>query len=251
MMHPAHFSDYIVYVDESGNASLKSIDPAFPVFALVFCIFRKEAYASEIVPAIQRFKFEHFGHDAVILHEHEIYRQHTPFRFLKEPTRRAVFLAELDRIVRAADFTVVAAVIDKAKLVRRHGRRGRDPYELALLFCMERTQAFLTEVGEVRRRTHIVVEQRGGGDDARLALAFRGIASGDNHWGSPLDLELVLASKRINSAGLQLADLIARPIARHVVNPGQRNRAYDTISTKLRRGPDGGTAGWGLKTYPE
>lgn len=251
MMHPDRFSDYIVYVDESGNASLKSIDPAFPVFALVFCIFRKESYTSEVVPAIQRFKFEHFGHDAVILHEHEIYRQHPPFQFLKEPARRTAFLAGLDHIVRASDFTVVAAVIDKAKLVRRHGRRGRDPYELALLFCMERAQAFLTEAGQVARRTHVVVEQRGGGDDARLALAFSRITGGENHWGSPLDLELATAPKQINSAGLQLADLIARPIARHVINPGQRNRAYDAISTKLRRSPDGGTVGWGLKRYPE
>jgi hypothetical protein len=31
-------SDYIIYVDESGDHSLTSIDPQFPVFTLAFCI---------------------------------------------------------------------------------------------------------------------------------------------------------------------------------------------------------------------
>ena len=249
-MYAEAFSDYIVYVDESGNSSLKSIDAAFPVFALVFCIFHKEAYASDVVPAIQRFKFEHFGHDAVILHEHDIYRQNPPFQFLKDSARRNAFLAGLEHIVQTSEFTVVAAVIDKAALVRKHGRRGRDPYGLALQFCMERAHAFLAEHGQTGRRTHVVVEQRGGGDDAQLALAFQGIRSGANHWGEVLDLELVTASKKINSAGLQLADLIARPIARHVVNPAQPNRTYDVIAAKLRQSPDGRAMGWGLKIYP-
>ena len=33
------FSDYIVYVDESGDHSLESIDINYPVFVLAFCIF--------------------------------------------------------------------------------------------------------------------------------------------------------------------------------------------------------------------
>jgi hypothetical protein len=34
-------SDFIIYVDESGDHSLESIDPDYPVFVLSFCIFRK------------------------------------------------------------------------------------------------------------------------------------------------------------------------------------------------------------------
>lgn len=35
------FSDYIVYVDESGDHSLDSINSEYPLFVLSFCIFRK------------------------------------------------------------------------------------------------------------------------------------------------------------------------------------------------------------------
>lgn len=38
---PRRFSDYVVYVDESGDHSLASIDPDYPVFVLTLCVFHK------------------------------------------------------------------------------------------------------------------------------------------------------------------------------------------------------------------
>ncbi len=62
----SEFSDYIVYVDESGDHGLNTIDPNYPVFVLAFCIFKKTDYWQQTVPAIQEFKFNHFGHDQAI-----------------------------------------------------------------------------------------------------------------------------------------------------------------------------------------
>ena len=45
------FSHYIVYADESGDHGLVSIDPEYPVFALTFCIIRKENYIDVVDPA--------------------------------------------------------------------------------------------------------------------------------------------------------------------------------------------------------
>ena len=36
------FSKYIVYVDESGDHGMQTIDPQFPVFVLAFCVFREQ-----------------------------------------------------------------------------------------------------------------------------------------------------------------------------------------------------------------
>jgi hypothetical protein len=55
------FSDYVVYVDESGDHSLQSIDPNFPVFSLVFCIFKKSDFVETVVPVVQRLKFDFWG----------------------------------------------------------------------------------------------------------------------------------------------------------------------------------------------
>jgi hypothetical protein len=59
-----------------------------------------------------------------------------------------------------------------------------------------------------------------------------------------------MCDKKCNSPGLQLADLVARPIGRKVLQPHQPNRAYDILQAKFRRSPDGTLFGWGLKVFP-
>ena len=99
------------------------------------------------------------------------------------------------------------------------------------------------------RHTHVVVERRGKNEDRNLELEFRRIADGANRW-SRLPLEIIFADKKANSTGLQLADLVAHPIGRHAVKPGQPNRAYDIIEKKFRASSSGKYVGWGLKRFP-
>jgi hypothetical protein len=65
-----------------------------------------------------------------------------------------------------------------------------------------------------------------------------------------LPFEIIIADKKCNSAGLQLADLVARPIGRKILNPRQANRAYDILKQKFRRNSQGEVKGWGLKEFP-
>jgi Protein of unknown function (DUF3800) len=64
-------SDYIIYVDESGDHSLTSIDPNYPIFVVAFSIFEKATYAKTIGHLL-KLKFDTFGHDMVVLHERDI-----------------------------------------------------------------------------------------------------------------------------------------------------------------------------------
>lgn len=100
------------------------------------------------------------------------------------------------------------------------------------------------------RLTHIIVEKRGEKEDNQLELAFRRICDAANALGKRLPFEIVMIPKAANSAGLQLADLVARPVGIKVLRPGQPNRAYDIIAKKFRRSPDGEIKGWGLKVFP-
>lgn len=243
------YSDYVIYVDESGDHSLDPIDRDYPVFVLDFCIFRKDHYANVVAPKVQAFKFAHFGHDIVVLHEHEIRKQKPPFVFLQNQQKRAVFMDGLNQLIERADFTIVAAAIHKERLARQYTHPA-NPYEMALTFCMERAYAFLRDIGQHTQMTHIIVERRGKREDDDLELAFRRIHDGANKWGRMPRFEIVFADKKTNSAGLQLADLTARPIGRHVLDPSQPNRAWDIIEPKLRRSPQGQVNGWGLKIFP-
>lgn len=243
------FSDYVVYVDESGDHSLTSINPQNPAFALVFCVFEKIAYVASVVPAVQRLKFDFFGHDCVVLHSHEIRKARGDFNILLNAGVRDRFMARVNALIEDVPVTVIAVVIDKQRHLRRYSDPA-NPYEIALTSCMERLQLCLIEQGQEERRTHLMVERRGASEDAKLELEFRRIADGQNQVGQMPNLEIRFMDKKHNSTGLQVADLCAHPIARHVINPGQPNRAFDLIEPKLRRSPTGQVQGYGLKVLP-
>ena len=82
-MSEHNFGDYIVFVDESGDQSLKSVNANYPVFVLSFCIFEKTHYYTHVVPEILRFKFDFFGSDIPILHEREIRKREGDFNILR------------------------------------------------------------------------------------------------------------------------------------------------------------------------
>jgi hypothetical protein len=108
------FSDYIVFADESGDHGLDQIDAAFPMFALSFCMIEKAAYVGSVVPAFQQFKFDFWGHDGVVLHEHEIRKRKGAFTLLlTNPDLRAEFYERLNRLMADTPMTIVASVIDK------------------------------------------------------------------------------------------------------------------------------------------
>lgn len=241
-------SDFIIYVDESGDHSLESIDPDYPVFVLSFCIFRKADYVERVTPAIRHLKFSTFGHDMVVLHESDIRRKKGAFSRLSKAPREA-FLSALTDIIGAADFQLVAVVIDKRKLKDRYARPAH-PYHLALEFGLERIYRLLKEAGQEVALTFLVCEARGQKEDAELELEFRRIRDGANYFRKPLPFDLIMADKKTNSEGLQLADLTARPIGLTVLRPDQENRAATVLERKFYRDRGGNKQGVGLKVFP-
>lgn len=238
------FSDYIVYVDESGDHSLESIDEKYPVFVLAFCIFNKKHYIEQVSPAIKQFKFNQFGHDMVLLHEFDIRKAKNEFVILINEERRHTFMGALTQLVSESPFTVVSVVIRK-ELLKTHYADPSNPYHLALGFGLERIYSFLNEKQQTQKRTHIIFECRGKKEDKDLELEFRRVCDGSN-----LPFDIILADKKSNSCGLQLADLIARPIGRYLLDPAQDNRAYSIIEKKIYCDKRGKKEGWGIKCFP-
>ena len=244
------YSDYVIYVDESGDHGLNSIDPSYPIFVLDFCIFRKKDFARNVVPMMQDFKFRHFGHDIVVLHERSIRKQKPPFIFLRNEDKREEFMQGLNKNVQEAEFTIIASVIHKQKHKDKYVKPD-NPYELALQFCMERAHRFLSKREQEGRTTYVVVERRGRDEDNQLELEFRRICDGTGRYRQKMpEFEIIFADKKTNSTGLQLADLTARPIGLHSLDSTQPNRAWNIIESKLDKSPSGKYQGFGLKEFP-
>jgi hypothetical protein len=246
---PTPFSDYLVFVDESGDHGLTRVDPGYPIFVLAFCLFEKGDYVERTRPALQRLKFYFWGHDEQVLHEHEIRKPDKNYGFLFNPRTRAEFIESINKLVEEAPFQLVAAVIRKLELAMQCALPP-NPYDLALQFGLERMYLELSSRGQGDKLSHVVVEKRGEREDNQLELAFRRICDGANTLQQRLPFELVMIPKASNSTGLQIADLVARPVGIKVLRPTQPNRAYDIVANKFRLSPAGETQGWGLKVFP-
>jgi len=242
------FSDYLIFVDESGSPSMGgNIDPQYPLFVLAFLLVKKSDYANVVCPAVSKFKFKHFGHDQVILLEREIRKDMGAFSFLKTPQIKQSFLDELTDLMAAMPVQVCCVVINKAKHQAKYSTPAH-PYHLGLQFGLERVLGFLEKNGE-QNSAHVIVECRGKKEDDELELEFRRICDQAQFTSSRVKLEVVFADKKSNAAGLQLADLMARPIGMSVLKPDQPNRAVAAIRPKLMT-VNGKTMGWGLKCFP-
>jgi hypothetical protein len=241
------YSDYIIYVDESGDHGMSNINKYYPVFVLAFCIFKKTDYLQTVVN-MQQFKFERFGHDMVILHESEIRRNRGDFAQFNK-IQKQDFMDELTDLIKQENFTIVASVIDKNKMLEKYTHL-RNPYYVAMGFCLERLYLFLKKNNATNKIIHIVFEQRGRQEDKELELEFRRWCDGDNYFKKRIDFNIRMASKQNNSVGLQLADLIARPIGLSVLKPEQKNKAFKVIKDKFRK-YNGRYKGSGLKIFPD
>lgn len=239
-------SKYVIYADESGDHGLETIDKDYPVFVLSFCCFEISNYIHNAVPSLQEFKFQNFGHDQVILHEHHIRKQKDSFAFLRtDKHKRENFLNQISEVVANTEVDIFSVVIDKEKLKKKFIKTV-NPYNVGLRIGLEKILDFLLKNGQENKEIHIIFERRGQKEDNALELEFRRICDEiSNSEGVIYDFTKmkfvpIFADKKSNSCGLQLADLTARPIGIHYLRPNQNNKAFEIIRDKIVS----------LKSYP-
>ena len=225
------FSDFIVYVDESGDYSLQKPDKQYPIFVLAFCIFQKAYYCRSVVPEIQSLKFNFFGHDLVVLHEREIRLKKPPFTMGK--LKEQDFLNSLSLIMKKINFILIGSAVRKNMQYKGDG----NAYHLALSSCLEALYEFVEEKKQANRKTFVVVEARGDKEDKELELEFRRVCDGENKFKKTLPFAILIKSKEKNSTGLQIADLVARPIGRYILDcdsgKNNNNRAFEALKDKF------------------
>lgn len=248
------YSKFVVYVDESGDHGMQSLDSAYPVFVLAFCVFNKRHYTRKVVADVEDLKFKYFCHDLIVLHEHEIRKAKGDFKKFHNRELKTQFMSDINQVIEASNFILISCIIDKEQLKLKHANPS-NPYHIALGFCLETLYEFLSEKGQEHLITHVVVERRGKKEDDELELEFRRACGGANKLGKALPFEIIFGDKKVNSTGLQLADLVARPVGMSLVKRGQDNRAFEVLRRKFYC--DGGRANvgkgfenWGLKIYP-
>lgn len=119
-------------------------------------------------------------------------------------------------------------------------------------FIIERAIFYLDSLKQNNLSLTINIEKRGLKEDKKLAEHFQRIlARGTGYMSaermSKYHLSINFKSKKENINGLQFADLVAYPIARHILEPERINPAFDVFKAKFYT-----AAGkrYGLKIFP-
>lgn len=224
-------SEYIVFVDESGDHSLDSINERYPIFVLALCVFRKNDYIREVSPALGMLKLSFFGHDMIVFHEYEIRKKEGPFHRLGKE-QRELLMHELNVLMEQSNFTLIPVIIDKVSL-KKSGMDAPNVYHLAMQYGLEMLYKYLQSLGQQDLKTYVIFEARGKTEDLALEMEFRRVSDCQNSEEKLLPFEIVIADKKTNSCGLQFADLVARPTGLSVLRPNQLNRAFDILRNKL------------------
>lgn len=229
---------YCLYIDECGDHQLAKFNPTFPIFTLCGILVPKDKIG-ELETAVNSFKREFFNDESIIIHSRDIRKQEKAFSILQYSDIRERFYAGINSILRREDvYVIICCSILKEPFVERFSR-GEDVYGLSLKYLIERS-IFCMDDNIKDGTLEVFIERRGVKQDRALLSYYNRLRATGTKWVSADRLvsrlgKFTFCYKKDNIIGLQLADLIAYPITRHVLNPEVPNPAYDIVCDKIYR----------------
>jgi len=254
-----------LFVDEVGNAGMSVLSgPNERYLCLAGTAFELEYLVRVVGPAIDALKAEFFqAHSAtspVIFHRKELFAAKRPFAELKIGDAHDRFNTKLLSLLSSLDFTLILVIIDKYAHTTRYDS-PHHPYHYCMRAMLERYVGFLASSASTG---DVLAEGRGRKEDTALCDAFAENVRVGSQWSSDAirarlnSHTLGIATKTANSAGLQVADLVAHPcfrraLARHVqteIPGGFSGQVAEAMKAKLRRSATGKVLGYGLKWLP-
>lgn len=244
-----------VYLDECGSHDLRAPDP-YPMFALSAVIV-PDADFPNLEARWQGWKAEVLGQHDALIHEPDIRNRLGPFG---GPGGNLV-AEKLNVAIGELDFTGIVCAVHRTNYIAEFGLGPLDEslpahvYLMTLDFLLERIVIALDTVFD-GAQARVVAESRGPKEDALLQYEFARLHLDGTSYISPgwfrqqLAPGVAFENKLTNSTGLQLADLIARPVADKVANPKSEPPRWVQVRGKLCEGRETKHSILGLKILP-
>lgn len=227
---------FVLYLDECGDQNLASFDPQFPIFTLCGIVVSEEQdrMMSERINAL---KSEIWNNTNIILHSRDIRKCQNGFELLFDLDVKKRFIQGINDILGDKGYVVVCCSILKEPYIRQYGKLN-DVYGLSLSYIMERVAFYLESLGLSDIELCTIIEKRGKKEDAALLNYYNQLLDRGTYWVDSHRMKNVFKKfdmrwKSENIVGLQIADLIAYPVTRHVLNPKGVNLAYDVLKKNI------------------
>ena len=243
--------NYFLFLDESGDHGLSNIDDNFPIFVLSGILINETDY-TVLEQNVVQIKQQFWSAKKVIFHSRDIRKCEKEFVVLFDEQIKREFYEKINNLISTSNYEIISSAINKSEYIKRYGRLSDDVYEISLSFIVERSIFSLDAKHDADKKLNIVIERRGKKEDNKLSDHFQKLCARGTGFVVPARLEMYgidisFKGKSEDIAGLQLADLIAYPIARHVLDPDRANPAFDRFTSKFysKKGRI-----YGLKVFP-
>ena len=243
---------YYLYIDECGDQNLETFSPTFPIFTLCGILVRADKVAL-LEEQVKNIKQEFWGNRQIILHSRDIRKCQNGFEVLFNLDVKRQFYEAVNALLGQSDlYTIVSCSILKEPYIRQFGK-FHDVYGQSLSFVLERAIFYVdNQCPKGDGRIAAIVERRGKREDRNLHDYYHQLLNKGTYWITSERMRekmmgLDFKWKADDIAGLQVADLIAYPLTRHVLNPAAVNLAYDVLKSNIFTA-DGKLMG--LKIFP-
>lgn len=227
---------YYLYVDECGDQNLANFDTNFPIFTLCGIIV-SEQMNDILNRQIIELKKKYWGDKKIILHSRDIRKCQNGFEILFNLDIKQRFYDDVNKILgQKGVYIIVCCTILKEPYIRMYGKMN-DVYAQSMSFLIERS-VFYFDTLKKDLSINVIVEMRGKKEDSNLRKHFMNILDKGTYWVTPDRMRNYINSfelkpKKADITGLQIADLIAYPITRHILDPEAVNFPYDVICPNI------------------
>ena len=243
--------NFVLYLDECGDQNLSSFDPQFPIFTLCGVVVSEEQ-DELLADRINSLKRDIWNNTNIILHSRDIRKCQNGFEVLFDLEVKKRFIESVNDILGDDIYIIICCAILKESYIRQYGKLN-DVYGLSLSYIMERVVFYLDSVGKDNIELRTVIERRGKKEDKSLLNYYNQLLDRGTYWVSVERMRKYFKRfdmrwKSENIVGLQVADLVAYPITRHVLNPNGVNLAYDVLKKNIYQ-VDGKM--YGMKVFPK
>lgn len=242
---------YYLFLDESGDQNLANFDPSFPIFTLCGIVLSEEQLQI-LSTQVNDLKRDFWGERKIILHSRDIRKCQNGFEIFFDLDTKQAFYTRINKILGQDIYTIICCAILKEPYIRQYGKLN-DVYGQSLSFIMERTVFYLDGVKKSNVELTTIIEKRGKKEDAALLAYYNSLIDRGTYWVTAERIKSYFKSfqmkaKQDNIIGLQVADLIAYPITRHILDENAVNLSFDIIKRNIYTKGD---KLYGMKVFPK
>ncbi|MDE6269842.1 MAG: DUF3800 domain-containing protein [Muribaculaceae bacterium] len=228
---------FTLFIDECGDPNLEKFDKTFPLFTLCGVLV-SDKKMDWLEKEINNLKLSIWGNKDIIFHSRDIRNCSKDFVNLLDERTKKQFYSGINQLLGAENvYVIVCCCILKEPFVERFNT-GEDVYGLSLKYLIERAIFHIDDCVEGKARLRIVVERRNPNQNHTLLKYYNGLRIKGTKWITAERLvdrikSFSFVGKKDNVVGLQVADLIAYPISRHILNPDRPNPAFQVVAKNI------------------